>query len=56
MTKFLKLTPEACQRMWLRTKLAMAEKHGRTFPYQVSADMMRRIRELNKQAACGGED
>jgi hypothetical protein len=34
MMPFLKLTPEACERMWYEILWRQGEKLGRMFPYQ----------------------
>lgn len=37
MINFIKLTPEACLRMWLYIRWWSACKHGKSLRYQVSA-------------------
>ena len=41
MIPFLKLTPEACQRMWYRARYAAMIKFGKTIHYQMNKKWMR---------------
>ena len=55
MIEFLKLTPDACHRMWLKVRFESMKKHGKSLRYQINLRWMKKERELRKQAACMGE-
>ena len=41
---FLKLTPEACRRMWMRVRFDSMKKHGKSIHYQISMKWMRKLK------------
>ena len=48
MINFIKLTPEACERMWLYIRWWSACLHGKSIKYQVSAKTLKKDREEAK--------